>query len=34
MTGGYPVAAVVREADLDLAAQAVPGQVIRISLKT
>lgn len=34
VTGGYPVAAVVREADLDLAAQAVPGQVIRISLKT
>jgi biotin-dependent carboxylase-like uncharacterized protein len=32
VTGGYPVVAVVRDADIDLAAQAVPGQVIRISL--
>jgi biotin-dependent carboxylase-like uncharacterized protein len=32
VTGGYPVAAVVREADVDLAAQAVPGQTLRISL--
>jgi len=34
VTGGYPVAAVVRDADLDLAAQAVPGQTLRISLDT
>lgn len=33
VTGGYPVAAVVRDADIDLAAQAVPGQVVRISLE-
>ncbi len=32
VTGGYPVVAVVRDADIDLAAQAVPGQVIRIEL--
>ena len=32
VTGGYPVVAVVREVDIDLAAQAVPGQVIRIDL--
>ena len=32
VTGGYPVAAVVRDADLDLLAQAVPGQSLRISL--
>jgi biotin-dependent carboxylase-like uncharacterized protein len=31
VTGGYPVVAVVREADVDLAAQAVPGQAIRFS---
>jgi biotin-dependent carboxylase-like uncharacterized protein len=30
VTGGYPVAAVVREADVDRLAQAVPGQVVRI----
>ncbi len=34
VTGGYPVAAVVEDADIDLAAQAVPGQIIRISLET
>jgi biotin-dependent carboxylase-like uncharacterized protein len=34
VTGGYPVVAVVRDADIDLAAQAVPGQVLRISLET
>jgi len=34
VTGGYPVVAVVRDPDVDLAAQAVPGQVIRISLET
>ncbi len=34
VTGGYPVAAVVRDADLDLAAQAVPGQTVRVSLDT
>jgi biotin-dependent carboxylase-like uncharacterized protein len=34
VTGGYPVAAVVREADVDLAAQAVPGQTLRIRLQT
>jgi len=33
VTGGYPVAAVVREPDIDLAAQAVPGQSLRISLE-
>ncbi len=32
VTGGYPVAAVVADADTDLAAQAVPGQQLRISL--
>jgi len=34
VTGGYPVAAVVEDEDIDLAAQAVPGQTIRISLVT
>jgi biotin-dependent carboxylase-like uncharacterized protein len=34
VTGGYPVVAVVRRADLDIAAQAVPGQTLRISLQT
>jgi biotin-dependent carboxylase-like uncharacterized protein len=34
VTGGYPVAAVVKDADIDLAAQAVPGQTIWISLET
>jgi allophanate hydrolase subunit 2 len=29
VTGGYPVVAVVRDADIDLAAQAVPGQTLR-----
>ena len=32
VTGGYPVAAVVREADVDRLAQAVPGQSVRICL--
>jgi len=32
VTGGYPVAAVVTEADVDLAAQALPGQTVRIVL--
>jgi allophanate hydrolase subunit 2 len=32
VTGGYPVVAVVREDDLDKAAQVVPGQAVRISL--
>ena len=32
VTGGYPVAAVVREDDVDAAAQAVPGQAVRIVL--
>jgi len=32
VTGGYPVVAVVKDADVDLAAQAVPGQIIRIDL--
>jgi biotin-dependent carboxylase-like uncharacterized protein len=32
VTGGYPVVAVVKDSDVDLAAQAVPGQVIRIDL--
>jgi allophanate hydrolase subunit 2 len=30
VTGGYPVVAVVREADVDRLAQAVPGQAVRI----
>ena len=30
--GGYPVAAVVRDADVDRLAQAVPGQSVRIAL--
>jgi biotin-dependent carboxylase-like uncharacterized protein len=34
VTGGYPVVAVVKDADIDLAAQALPGQNIRISLET
>jgi len=34
VTGGYPVAAVVRDGDIDLAAQAVPGQTLWISLET
>jgi biotin-dependent carboxylase-like uncharacterized protein len=33
VTGGYPVVAVVRHADVDLAAQAVPGQSLRILLE-
>jgi len=33
VTGGYPVVAVVRDPDVDLAAQAVPGQTIRIVLE-
>jgi biotin-dependent carboxylase-like uncharacterized protein len=32
VTGGYPVVAVVREDDVDAAAQAVPGQSVRIVL--
>ena len=32
VTGGYPVVAVVREDDVDAAAQAVPGQPVRIVL--
>ena len=32
VTGGYPVVAVVREADVDRLAQAVPGQAVRICL--
>ena len=32
VTGGYPVVAVVREDDQDLAAQAVPGQQVQITL--
>ena len=32
VTGGYPVAAVVRDADVDRLAQAVPGQVVRICI--
>jgi len=32
VTGGYPVAAVVLDADVDLAAQAVPGQQLRLRL--
>jgi allophanate hydrolase subunit 2 len=34
VTGGYPVVAVVKDAALDLAAQVVPGQTLRISLTT
>lgn len=34
VTGGYPVVAVVRDADVDLAAQAVPGQSLRILLQS
>ena len=34
VTGGYPVVAVVRDEDIDLAAQAVPGQTLWISLDT
>jgi biotin-dependent carboxylase-like uncharacterized protein len=34
VTGGYPVVAVVRDADIDLAAQAVPGQSLQISLES
>lgn len=34
VTGGYPVVAVVKDADIDLAAQAVPGQTLWISLET
>jgi allophanate hydrolase subunit 2 len=32
VTGGYPVVAVVVDGDIDRAAQAVPGQQIRIVL--
>jgi allophanate hydrolase subunit 2 len=32
VTGGYPAVAVVREDDVDAAAQAVPGQSVRIVL--
>jgi len=34
VTGGFPVAAVVRDADIDLAAQARPGQTLWITLST
>ncbi|HEY5249760.1 MAG TPA: hypothetical protein VIJ15_15070 [Dermatophilaceae bacterium] len=34
VTGGYPVVAVVRDADIDLAAQSVPGQTLWIALET
>jgi len=34
VTGGYPVVAVVKDMDIDLAAQAVPGQTLWISLET
>jgi biotin-dependent carboxylase-like uncharacterized protein len=34
VTGGYPVAAVVTDTDIDLAAQAVPGQTLWISVET
>lgn len=34
VTGGYPVVAVVTDAGIDLAAQAVPGQTLAISLVT
>lgn len=33
VTGGYPVVAVVKDAYLDLAAQAVPGQILLIALE-
>jgi allophanate hydrolase subunit 2 len=33
VTGGYPVVAVVVEADVDRAAQAVPGQQLRLRLQ-
>jgi len=33
VTGGYPVVAVIRDADVDLAGQAVPGQSLRIFLE-
>jgi allophanate hydrolase subunit 2 len=33
VTGGYPVVAVIRDADVDLAGQAVPGQTLRIILE-
>ena len=33
VTGGYPVVAVVRDDDQDLAAQAVPGQQVQITLR-
>ena len=32
VTGGYPVVAVVLDADVDAAAQARPGQVVRFRL--
>jgi biotin-dependent carboxylase-like uncharacterized protein len=34
VTGGYPVVAVVQDVDMDGLAQAVPGQRLRISLRT
>lgn len=34
VTGGYPVVAVVRDTDIELAAQAVPGQTLWISVET
>jgi len=34
VTGGYPVTAVVKDTDIDLAAQAAPGQTLWISLET
>jgi allophanate hydrolase subunit 2 len=33
VTGGYPVVAVLLDADIDRAAQAVPGQQVRIVLE-
>jgi biotin-dependent carboxylase-like uncharacterized protein len=33
VTGGYPVVAVIRDADVDLAGQAVPGQILQIVLQ-
>jgi allophanate hydrolase subunit 2 len=33
VTGGYPVIAVVDDAGVDLAAQARPGDVVRITLR-
>jgi allophanate hydrolase subunit 2 len=33
VTGGYPVVAVLLDADIDRAAQAVPGQQVRIVLR-